>query len=137
MEIADNKFADINNFVYVSYACGGGGGAGPDCSTIPYVFGRILSFDYINRKIIIDPILSRIVTIDFIRKHGIGLTKDNHIIMEGAMIRHGMKIPSIMFLYNAIIELLNMSLINNISRCNELKPKINKLFETIDDPTLI
>ena len=134
MEIAENKFAYINNFVYIGYACGGGGGAG--CSAPIEVSGRILSFDYANRKIIIEPILSGNVTIDFIRENGIDITKDNYIISGGDRITHGMKYPSIVFLRNAIIELLNMSLINNIPRCNELKPKINKLFETIDDPTL-
>ena len=35
---------------------------------------------------------------------------------------------------NAITELLNMNLLNNTKRIDELKPKINKLFEKIDDP---
>jgi hypothetical protein len=134
MEIAEGFFAGFNDFVYISYACAGGGGAG--CVEHPKVSGRILSFDYINREIMIDPILTGEVTLEFLRENLIGLTSEKYIKVKHVQVSRGQKHNAQIYIKRAITELLNMNLLNNTQRCNELKPKINELYKKIDDTTL-
>lgn len=121
------KFVNIGDIIKNYH--GGGGYSIPDCDNMDYIHAQVLGIDYIKREILIG--------IPCNIYDNSGMLKE---IIHRYTIKHSDQtewkkwtsdyIDSNSQIKNAIIELLNMNLINNKKRCEELKPKINQLISS-------
>ncbi len=109
---------------------GGGGYSIPDCNELDSIQAEVLDINYIKREILIG------IPCNIYDSRGIvSEEKINRFTIKHSDQTEWKKwtsdyINSNSQIKNAIIELLNMSLINNKKRCEELKPKINKLISS-------
>jgi hypothetical protein len=109
---------------------GGGRYSIPDCYKLNFIHATVLGINYIEKKIKIG------ICCNIYNDSGRFMKEINHeYTIEHSDQTEWKKWTSDYInpksqIKNAIIELFNMSLINNTERCEELKPKINKLINS-------
>jgi hypothetical protein len=109
---------------------GGGGYSIPDCNELDSIHAKVLDINYIKREILIG------IPCNIYDSRGrLSEEKINRFTIKHSDQTEWKKwtsdyINPISQIKNAIIELLNMRLINNESRCAELKTKINQLISS-------